>query len=153
MKDLSSVQRSVPTVIAGLFIMLWIYAATSKLLDYQTFQVQLGQSPLLTPISSFVAWCIPLTEIGIAVLLFTERFRLWGLYLSFALMSLFTVYIFAVTRFSDDVPCSCGGILEKMSWGEHLVFNVIFMMLAALGVVLQTKDIVLQQVRTSRKPV
>jgi len=33
----------------------------------------------------------------------------------------------------DRIPCSCGGIIAKLSWGQHLVFNLIFLGLALIG--------------------
>jgi len=116
-----------------------MYAAASKLFDYQTFSVQLGQSPLLTPIAGFMAWCIPVLEILLSVLLFFGKTRRYGLYGSFFLLVTFTLYIIAITRFSDFVPCSCGGILEKLSWNQHLVFNVGFVLLAGRGMVLESR--------------
>src|SRR5690606_14703009 len=49
-------------------------------------------------------------------------------------MVMFTAYIFIILNFSDFVPCSCGGVLEKMSWTQHLIFNVVFIILAGVAV-------------------
>lgn len=122
-----------------LLIFLWVYAAASKLLDYQTFSVQLGQSPLLTPIAGLMAWFVPVVEILLAVMLGINKTRRYGLYGSFFLLVAFTAYIVAITRFSDFVPCSCGGILEKLSWNQHLVFNIGFVLLTARAIVLQSR--------------
>ena len=56
-------------IIAFLFILLFVYAAVSKVLDYQKFQVQLGKSPLLTAFAGWVAWVIPAIEIIISLAL------------------------------------------------------------------------------------
>src|SRR5688572_29775612 len=92
--------------IAWIFILLWTYAATTKLLDYETFRVQIAQSPLLTPFAGIVAWLIPIIELGIAGLLLFSSSRSSGLFLSFGLMMMFTAYIFVITSFSEHVPCS-----------------------------------------------
>jgi hypothetical protein len=128
-------------IISVLFIILFVYAAASKLIDYQKFRVQLGQSPMLTSYAGIVAWLVPLAEVVIALLLAGWRFRILGLYASFSLMVMFTTYIFLITRFSEFVPCSCGGILEKLSWNQHFVFNIIFVTLAATGVYLYPKNL------------
>lgn len=132
-------QNILDEVISVLLIILFIYAATSKLLDYQKFRVQLGQSPLLTFFASWVAWMIPALEIIIACTLAIPNLRLLGLYASFSLLVMFTAYIIAVTKFSDYIPCSCGGILQNMSWNQHLVFNMVFISLALTGIVLHVK--------------
>lgn len=121
-------------IIAILFILLWMYAATSKLMDYEKFQVQLGKSPMLTRFSGITAWVVPASEIVISLLLFTERFRLIGLYASFCLIGAFTAYIFAITHYSEVIPCSCGGILENMTWQQHFYFNIVFQILAMVGI-------------------
>lgn len=37
------------------------------------------------------------------------------------------------------MPCSCGGILEKMNWNQHLLFNICFCVLAVPAILLQSK--------------
>ena len=119
-----------------LFILLFTYAAVTKLMEFQKFKVQIGQSPMFTPYRNLIAWLVPGLEVVTGISLAFQKTRFLGLYSSFALMSLFTVYIITVTTFSDHVPCSCGGILEKMGWMEHLFFNIFFVALAAVAVML-----------------
>jgi uncharacterized membrane protein YphA (DoxX/SURF4 family) len=120
-----------------LYVLLFIYAATSKLLDFQNFQVQLGQSPLLSAFAWWVSRIVPIIELVIVLLLCIPKWRNFGLFASLSLMSMFTSYIFIVLHFSSFVPCSCGGILEKMSWNTHLAFNIVFVVLAIWALVLQ----------------
>jgi uncharacterized membrane protein YphA (DoxX/SURF4 family) len=128
-------------IISALLIFLFVYAAISKLLDYQKFQVQLSQSPLLTAFAAWVSWIIPSLEIIISIMLAFSKFRLLGLYASFSLMVMFTAYIIAITKFSDYVPCSCGGVLQNMSWNQHLIFNIGFVLLAFVGIIFHSKYI------------
>jgi len=121
-----------------LYILLFIYAALSKLLDFENFQLQVAQSPLLTAYAGFFSCSVIALEIVIAVLLSIPALRLAGMFAAFTLMVLFTVYIFIILNYSPYVPCSCGGILEKMGWKEHLVFNLAFVFLGATGIVLKT---------------
>lgn len=120
--------------ISSLLILLFVYAAVSKLISFHEFRVTIGQSPLLTPFASWLAWLVPIGELIVSVLLAFPAFRLLGLFLSFALMVLFTGYIVAILLFADFVPCSCGGVLEAMSWGQHLWFNGFFVLLAVGGI-------------------
>lgn len=134
-------------VISFLFIFLFVYAAMNKLLDIEKFRVQIGQSPLLTSLAPFVAWFIPIFEIAVALMLTIPKFRLFGLYASFSLMVMFTAYIVVILNFSDHIPCSCGGVLERLGWTEHLLFNVAFVLLALAGILLLSKK------RENAKPV
>lgn len=124
-------------VICMLFVLLFVYAAISKLLDFENFQIQIGQSPLLSAYAEWVSWLVPLAELLIALFLLIYRLRIIGLFMALSLMTLFSVYIFIILHFSEFVPCSCGGVLEKMSWNVHLAFNMVFVILACLAIILR----------------
>ncbi len=133
-----SIRKLLIEISAALFILLWVYAGVSKLLDYQTFSVQLGKSPLLSGFEKWITVIIPMSELLIAGMLLTKRFRLTGMYASLLMMVMFTAYIIAILNFSYHIPCSCGGILNSLGWTEHLVFNIIFVLLAIGSIVLMS---------------
>jgi hypothetical protein len=135
-------KKYLPDFISLLFIFLFVYAAVSKLIDFSSFNAQLAQSPLLTGFTGWIIWIIPALEIIIAILLFVARLRLFGLYASYTIMIMFTAYIIAILNFSEYVPCSCGGVLQHMSWKTHLAFNIAFVLLASLSILhLETNKI------------
>ena len=70
-------------IVSALFVVLFIYAAATKLMDYDKFMLQIGQSPVLTAFAGVVVWLVPAIEVVIAMLLMTKRLRLAGLYASF----------------------------------------------------------------------
>lgn len=121
-------------IVVFAFIVLFVYAATTKLMDFQQFHIQLSQSPMLTDYAPAVAWGVPFVELAISALLIFDRTRLIGLYAAFGLMVMFTTYIVLVSRFSDFVPCSCGGVIEKLTWTQHLYFNTAFIALGLVGI-------------------
>ena len=123
-----------------LYVLLFVYTAISKLLDFENFQVQLAQSPLLSAYAGLIAPAVISTELLIVLLLSFKATRLIGMYGSFYLMIAFTVYIYLILNYSDFVPCSCGGIIEQLSWREHLVFNITFASLALYAIVLAEKE-------------
>lgn len=127
---IKSIKKHFVKAVSILLALLFIYAASSKMLDFENFQVQLAQSPLLSAYAGIISYGILIIEFGLALLLLIPQFNRWGLYLSLGLMSAFTIYIFLILNFSDFVPCSCGGILEKLGWAEHLIFNIVFVILA-----------------------
>ena len=129
-------RKIVIDVIIFLFILLFLYASLSKLIDYQKFDLQIRKSPLLTPFAGILAILVPVFEIVISLTLMIDRFRLIGLYASFSLMTMFTAYIFVILQFSDYIPCSCGGILQNMNWRQHLVFDIIFVLLSMIAILL-----------------
>jgi uncharacterized membrane protein YphA (DoxX/SURF4 family) len=122
--------------ICGAFILLFIYAAVSKLIDFHEFRIQLGKSPILTAYAPVVAVVIPPLEIGIAVMLAIRRLRLFALYAAFSLMTIFTTYIYIILHFSDYIPCSCGGVLQNLTWQQHFSVNLIFVALAIIAILI-----------------
>ena len=136
MKTTAKFNQTIITIISYLFIFLFIYAAISKLLDYNDFSIKIGQSPLLSPFAGYVAIGVPVIELFIAADLLLRSWRVTSLFAALCLMTAFTVYIFIILNFSSFVPCSCGGILEKLGWTEHLIFNLVFVLLAILGLLL-----------------
>lgn len=113
------------------FIILFVYAAVSKITDFENFQVQVAQSPLLSAFATFIAYATVIGELIIALLLCIPKTKRLGLFLFLGMMTAFTVYIYLILNYSPFVPCSCGGILEKMGWTEHLWFNIITSIVAA----------------------
>lgn len=139
-------KHTVVAIICILYFLLFLYAATSKLINYGKSELQLSKSPITTDYASTLVWLVPSTEILIAILLIPSKTRTLALYAALALISMFTAYIYAILNFSSSVPCSCGGVLESLGWNEHLLFNIFFMIIAIIAVLLKTDKQEKQQV-------
>ena len=89
-------------------------------------------------------WLVPVIELGVCILLIIGimgKTRLMGLYASLILMSSFSIYIaITMTGIFGRIPCSCGGLLNNMSYGTHLIFNLFFVALALIGIALHKKS-------------
>ena len=126
--------------ISALLILLFLYAALSKFLDFRTFVKEMNNQPLPNSWTPFLVWFIPSTEITLSVLLIFERARLLGFIGSLVLMGLFTLYTAVILmHFFPYVPCSCGGIIKRLTWRQHLGFNLFFVAISVVGVVLQRR--------------
>jgi uncharacterized membrane protein YphA (DoxX/SURF4 family) len=136
MKIPKSIRNIIIEIICLLCILLFVYASVSKIVDFENFSVQLGQSPMLSAFAGWVAILVPLSELIIAIMLAIPRTRFVGLVLAFSLMAMFTAYIYIILNYGSYVPCSCGGVLEKLSWQEHLLFNLFFVLLLFLAIIL-----------------
>lgn len=122
------------------FILLFIYAAISKLMDFSKFQTQLEQVFPSHNYAAIISYTIIILELLIAGLLCYRRTRKTGLVFSLILMIAFTCYIFVILNFKEHIPCSCGGILEKMGWTEHLYFNIASVILASGALLVINKN-------------
>ena len=128
-------------IISGLLILLFLYTGLSKLLEPEKFLFSLEKSPLLSPFSGFISIALPAGEIILAALLFFKRTQLKGLWISLGLLSLFTAYLIYMVVFHDKLPCSCGGVISKMTWKQHIFFNLFFVLLTAIAIYTHYKEL------------
>ncbi|MDV4042955.1 hypothetical protein CMT37_08960 [Elizabethkingia anophelis] len=129
--------KNIINIVSYYFILLFIYTAISKLIDFETFFAQLEKTTLFNSYPKLIGYGVIFSELIIAGLLCYRKTKRIGIIFSFTLMLFFTIYIIAVLKFSKNLPCSCGGVLEKMNWTEHLYFNIGSTLLAGLAIVLQ----------------
>jgi hypothetical protein len=120
-------------IIAALLILLFLYASLSKALAYPVFAAQLRTHPLLKRFAGFLAWAVPAAELIVAALLFIPSTRRAGFTGALALMTVFTLYIAGMLLLDSHLPCSCNGILQNLTWKQHLIFNIFFTLLAFTG--------------------
>jgi hypothetical protein len=132
-------KKIIPFAVSIFFVILFCYAAISKILDFEKFKDQISASPLLNGFSQFLPYTIIIVEFLIAGLLCYRKTRTIGLIGSFVLMSIFTGYTALLLSKSKNLPCSCGGILEKMSWQQHLYFNIGCVVLSVIALGLNLK--------------
>ncbi|WP_082035828.1 MauE/DoxX family redox-associated membrane protein [Pedobacter lusitanus] len=124
-------------IITGCLIMLWTYASVSKLFDLTKFRAGLKNQVFPKWIGEILTWGLPVLELGIIYLLVFDETRLLGMYLSFGLMTIFSLYIAgAVFRVYDRYPCPCGGLFRRIGWYRHLKINLLFTLIALAGIVL-----------------
>jgi hypothetical protein len=105
---------------------LFLYTACSKILDHARFLSGLSRVELTSKFAGYIAWLVPAAEILIAALLLIPKTCKWGLYAFATLMILFTCYILGMLFWATNLPCHCGGAIEKLSWTQHVWFNLVF---------------------------
>ncbi len=128
-------KRIFTEIVVVLLVILFLYTAVSKFVDFKGFTYDLNNQPFPNSLTPILKWLIPITEISIVIALLFEKVRLIGLYASLILMSLFTIYTALVLfKVFEYVPCSCGGVIKYLSWPQHLAFNLFFVVLAYLAI-------------------
>jgi len=120
-------------LISAFLILLFIYTALTKFYNLPTFRYVLGKSDLLSPFAGFLSVVIPVTELLISAFLFKQNTRLTGLYASFGLMSIFTLYVGFMLLFKAHLPCTCGGIINHLPWTAHFIVNIAVTTIAFAG--------------------
>lgn len=120
-------------IIASLLILLFAYTAFEKYIDHNVFLFTLQSAAIPHTIANFLSWAIPITEFAIVCLLLFPMLRKIGLLCSAVLLTVFSLFIVYMLLFSPTVPCSCGGFVSYLSWKQHLLFNILFILLAIYG--------------------
>jgi hypothetical protein len=126
-------------IITSLLIILWVYTAGSKLMDFPDFKNQLHLQHFSETTAKILIIALPLTELVTAVLL-TTKYQKLGLKTSLVMLTIFTAYIILIlSGYYIKVPCSCGGVLKFLGWRLHLLFNIFFLTINILALYLFTK--------------
>jgi len=136
LQTIMKIQKTLLQIIMLLFIVLWTYAALSKVSEFEIFRYQLGQSPGIAFAAPFLAWWLPLAELTMAIMFIFERTRIYAFYLSFIAMVVFTVYLIGMLIFASKIPCSCGGLISKLTWTQHIYFNLLFVAMGIIGLLI-----------------
>jgi putative oxidoreductase len=128
-------------IISSLLILLFLYASLSKWLAFKTFIGDMNNQPFPNWMTPFLVWFIPIIEVLIVVGLIFEKTRVQSLYASLFLMLAFTIYTVAILLHSFKyIPCSCGGVIRKLTWPQHLFFNLFFVGISLLGIILKKRE-------------
>ena len=124
-------------IVTGLLVLLWAYAAFSKLFNLPTFKHAMITQVFPKWIGKIFVYLIPLIEIAIIVLLLFPTTRLLGMYASLFLMLAFTIYVGgAVYGVYERRPCACGGLFARLGWMKHFKVNIVLTIIALVGVIL-----------------
>ena len=143
---------------SGLLALLFLYTSMSKFLDFKESTGAMLNQPFPKWLGYGLAWAVPITELLIVIAFVIsafkfEKLRTISLWASFVLMSLFTIYIAAILlHFFDKIPCSCGGGIRQLTWGQHLLFNLFFVLIALVAIILRKKETTKEQPYADTQP-
>jgi len=133
-------KEAIVETIVMLLVFLFLYTALSKYAELGRFRIVLYNSPLLNHWVHYIAYGLPALEIAIVLLLIIPRTRLMGLYASMVLLIIFTGYLCYMIAYTPHLPCTCGGVISKMTWKQHIFFNTGFIILSLIGIIQQRKS-------------
>lgn len=125
--------------VAAIFILLFTYTAINKIFDINSFVFVLNKLKWIAPLAGYFAWLFIIAELITAALLLKRSARYIGLISSLVLMFTFTTYITAMLLFASKLPCSCGGIIGRLSWDQHLILNIVLVVMATIGLYAEKK--------------
>lgn len=117
-------------------LFLFLFAAYGKLAEHQTFVQGLRAVSFIGTYAGIISWLVPIAEIMVSLLLIIPITYKWGLYGFTGLMLVFTVYIGSMLLWNENLPCHCNLFVENLSWVEHLWFNMGFICLSVIAILL-----------------
>ncbi|WP_084166078.1 MauE/DoxX family redox-associated membrane protein [Anditalea andensis] len=125
-------------MVAMMVALMFSYTAISKLMDWEGTRNGLYNQVFPIWTADLLLYVLPAIELAAAAMLLIPYFRYWGLVISTWLMGSFSLYIGVVmTGMLGRIPCSCGGVIQSMSWSLHLLFNLFFLGISLSGYLLE----------------
>jgi len=125
---------NINSAIAAILILVFSYAAISKMINLNLFNAQLKTHPYLQSYAGYLKWLIPVAELTISVFLIFPKTRLKAITASASLLVLFTIYLGVMILTQSNLPCSCGGIINKLSWRGHILLNFALIGISVIGI-------------------
>lgn len=130
--------NTISTLITIALLLLWIPVSMDKLLNFATFKSGILRQPFSDDLGKVLIYTLPILEITVVLLLIIEGWRTLGLWLSALLMAAFTGYIgVALLGAWEKLPCGCGSVISSLNWKQHFWFNLFFLLLSIIGILLQ----------------
>ncbi len=146
-------RSTIHTIITSLLIFLYVYTAVAKLITLDKNEAVLSHLPFIGSYAGVLALSIPIAELLIVVLLLVPRYNKTGLYLSLILLVIFTAYLLYMLSSGEKLPCTCGGVLEKLTWKQHVFFNLGFIVLNIVAITnRRSKQAILSSFTTHHSP-
>ena len=100
--------------------------------------MRLAPVPLIKTLAPILGWFIPVIEIliafGLAAGFFDDTIKINALYSSIMLLIIFEIYIGSMLLSGSHLPCTCGGIISKMGWQQHMLFNAFFIVTGIMSI-------------------
>lgn len=131
---MKTLKKILPPLISFIFVVLFAYTVISKGAGFSTYLNQLEQSPGLEEYGEPIAYSIIALHTVSAILLCYRPLRLWGLWIAFGIMTVFAGYVGGILLYSNNLPCTCIGLFEKMTWKDNLILNIGLMITALTGI-------------------
>ncbi len=122
-------------LLLSLLVALFFYTGISKLVNLAQFRNELGSQVFPKWLVPWLVFTIPLAEIVTAGGLLFTRTRIVSLWSSIVMMSLFTLYsVLVLFNVFYKTPCPCGGLMRHLSWRQHFVFNLFFLLISVIAI-------------------
>ncbi len=116
---------------------LYLYSSLVKILNLNGFHNTLLKSPMFdSALASVLVYVVPIWEMLISVVIVSKT-SLIGYFASFFTMVSFTIYLILIYTQFPLAPCSCGGVINSLSYEWHIALNLFFASLSIVAISLK----------------
>ncbi len=127
--------------IALVVMVLFAYTSISKWYDWGGTQNAMYNQVFPEWMATLLLYGLPVLELSLAILLLIPKTRLISLWACLICLIGFTGYIgLVLTDVFGRIPCSCGGVISSLGWEAHFLFNLGFVALAIIGILVKPGD-------------
>ncbi|MBE8722307.1 MauE/DoxX family redox-associated membrane protein [Sphingobacterium pedocola] len=119
-------QKYIKQIARYAFIILWGYAAVIKLYNWNTSREEMHMQPFANWVGEILFWLIPFIELTLIFMLINTKTAKRGLVFSVILSGIFTLYLVLAWQGVIGEVCICAGILTQYGFGNHILFNLAF---------------------------
>ncbi|MFC0261398.1 MauE/DoxX family redox-associated membrane protein [Fontibacter flavus] len=120
--------------------LIFMYSAFSKVIDWNGTRSALHNQVFPGWMAETLLFTLPVVELVTAILLLGRRSFKNGFVASTLLMVCFTVYVgWVMSGAFGRIPCTCGGLISELGWSEHLLLNLVLVVVSFLGLMLSNK--------------
>jgi hypothetical protein len=117
---------------------LYLYSSLVKILNLNGFHNTLLKSPMFdSALAGILVYTVPIWEILICGLIVNSKTYLLGYFASFFTMVCFTIYLTLIYTQFPLTPCSCGGVINSLSYEWHIALNLFFASLSIVAISLK----------------
>lgn len=133
LKSTNQAKELTSFIICLICMFLFLFSAYEKIAEHEIFMTGLANVQVLSKFAIPISWIVPFLEIVISIMLIIPQTQTKGLIAFIGLMGLFTVYIASMWLWASKLPCHCNLIIDQLTWGEHIWFNLAFTGLAVVA--------------------
>ena len=129
-----SIDTSTTRLLRFFIALPFLYSAAVKFRDIDYFLLQMGVSPVVPHFVKSISFLLPVFDTSAFIFLLASTSKR-PLIFSLALYVSYTIFLFSVLYYAwqnNTEPCGCQGLFPFLSIPQHIIVNLVVIMLNAL---------------------
>ncbi len=128
--------KTIIEFISILLVVHFSFTAIEQLVNHNVLRLLLEKAPVMGPVAEQASWIFPFLQFTVVFLLLFRRTRLAGLFCSFIITGMVTIYIIATINTGETQTSKYIGLWKGLSLKNHIILNIIGILLSGLAIIL-----------------